>query len=180
MKDSEPLPRSAGYSARDESHGERSANRGRHARSVRALRRYANLLDSSIPLPGGATIGIGSVIGLLPGIGDMLGALLATPILVRAWQLGVPVSVMVRMLANVGIDAVVGVVPLAGDLFDFAFKANEKNVALLEAYFTRSRRTQVRSRLWVALAGGVLLTVLVTLFYLLFLLSSAVLSRLLG
>ncbi|TQV71154.1 DUF4112 domain-containing protein [Exilibacterium tricleocarpae] len=90
------------------------------------------LLDSSIPLPGGYRIGLDGVIGLIPGVGDAIGGGLSAWIFYQAVKLGVPKTVLWRMLANILIDTVVGAIPIVGDLFDFVWKANQKNAELLE------------------------------------------------
>ncbi len=93
------------------------------------------LLDSSIPIPGTTrTIGLDSVIGLIPGIGDVVGGLLSGYIILEAARAQVPTMTLVRMLGNVGIDTLVGVVPVFGDLFDAGWKANNKNVMLLQGH----------------------------------------------
>ena len=96
------------------------------------LRRLARLLDSAIPLPGGYRIGLDGLIGLIPGIGDALTAGAAAWIVVRAAQMGASTAMLVRMMWNIILELVVGVVPVLGDLFDFAWKANDRNIALLE------------------------------------------------
>ncbi|MDB5047399.1 MAG: hypothetical protein JWO30_470 [Fibrobacteres bacterium] len=99
------------------------------------LEALAWLLDSSIPVPGtGFRVGLDSLIGLIPVIGDAIGAILSTYILVMSARMGVPRVTLLRMGFNITLEAVVGVVPLAGDLFDFAWKANRRNVALLRAH----------------------------------------------
>jgi hypothetical protein len=110
------------------------------------LRRYAWLLDSSVRLPFGRTIGIGSLLGVVPFIGDALGAGLAAIVVLRARQLGVSNAVQIRMLANIAADTLIGAVPLAGDLFDFAFKANQRNVELLGDWARNHEATSRRSR----------------------------------
>jgi len=112
------------------------------------LKQLAWLLDSSIPIPGTRfTIGIDALIGLFPFIGDLIGVLLSSYILGEAARLGAPKSVLMRMSANVALEGVVGMVPLAGDVFDAAFKANQRNVRLLEAWLEEPRRTVRSSRL---------------------------------
>lgn len=102
--------------------------------AVRArLKRLAWLLDSAIPLPGGYRIGLDGLIGLVPGLGDVVAALLSSYIVLEAARLRVPGSVLLRMGLNVALEVIIGAVPIVGDLFDFAFKANERNVGLLEA-----------------------------------------------
>lgn len=121
------------------------------------LEKLARLLDSSIALPGGYRIGLEGLIGLLPGIGGAIGAVLSSFILTQAARLGVPSSTLLIMAFNIGIDAVVGLVPLVGDLFDFAWKANSRNVKLLSAYLDNPRKTTKTSRLGVAvILAGVL------------------------
>jgi len=96
------------------------------------LRHLAELLDSAIPLPGGYRIGLDGLIGLIPGVGDAVGACAGAYIVVRAAQLGASTATLVRMIWNVILETLVGAVPVLGDLFDFVWKANNRNVALLE------------------------------------------------
>ena len=126
------------------------------------VRRLARLLDNSIPLPGlRFRIGVEAILGLIPGIGDALGVALSSYILREAWRLGVPRSVLLRMGLNVAIEGVVGAVPLLGDLFDAAWKANLRNVALLEAHVNDPRRTERASAVTVfMLIAGVLFATL--------------------
>jgi hypothetical protein len=98
---------------------------------VEALARW---LDYAFALPGGFRFGMAGVIGLVPGIGDVLDALLSLYIVLRAIQLGVPRVALARMLVNVGIEALAGSVPFLGDLFDVAFKANRRNYQLLKSH----------------------------------------------
>ena len=116
------------------------------------LRRLSFLLDDAIPLPGGYRIGWDGIVGLVPGVGDFIGAALSTYIVVEAAKLGVAKSVLARMALNVLIETAVGAIPIAGDLFDMAFKANRRNVGLLERYLDSPSTTARRS-------GGVLLAV---------------------
>jgi hypothetical protein len=115
--------------------------------AVRArLKRLAWLLDSAIPLPGGYRIGLDGLIGLVPGLGDVVAALLSSYIVVEAACLRVPASVLLRMGLNVALELIIGAVPVAGDLFDFAFKANERNVRLLEASLGPPEQVQALRR----------------------------------
>lgn len=98
------------------------------------MRRLAWLLDESIRLPGGFRIGVDGILGLIPGIGDMAGAIIGSYLIYQARQLGAPRTLLFRMLANTVLEAVIGSLPLAGDLFDFYFKANSRNLKLLQAY----------------------------------------------
>jgi hypothetical protein len=110
-------------------------------RRLESLRSVSRLLDSAFEIPGTSwRIGLDPIVGLIPGIGDFLPPLFTIAVLVQAWQLGVPKVVQARMLINVAIDAVVGLVPLFGDLFDFAWKSNDLNLALLERHAYEERR----------------------------------------
>jgi hypothetical protein len=99
------------------------------------VERLATLLDNAIPIPGTRfRIGLDPLLGLLPGLGDALGALASAWILVEAARLGASRIVLTRMLYNIAVDTLVGAVPGAGDLFDFVWKSDAKNVALLRRH----------------------------------------------
>jgi hypothetical protein len=116
------------------------------------LRFLAWLLDSSIPIPGTRfTVGLDFIVGLVPFIGDILGVLASSLILVEANRMGVPRSVLSRMGFNVALEGLVGMIPFAGDLFDAGWKANQRNVRLLEQWLSEPRRAKRSSRVLVAL-----------------------------
>jgi Domain of unknown function (DUF4112) len=117
---------------------------------LQRLRQLAWLLDNSIPLPGGFRIGLDAVIGLVPGIGDAIGALVSVYILNEARLLGAPRSVLMRMSGNVMLETIVGAIPFAGDLFDAGFKANARNITLLERYHLDPVGSARGSRFFVA------------------------------
>ena len=105
------------------------------AARTRRVRVLGKLLDNSIPIPGTPwKIGLDPIIGLIPGIGDLIGAALSGYIILEAARANVSTITLARMLLNVGIDTLVGAVPALGDVFDAAWKANMKNVALLERH----------------------------------------------
>lgn len=107
-----------------------------------ALRRVAAFLDSAVTVPGTSyRVGLDPVLGLVPGLGDLVSPLFGLGILWQAYDCGVPRIVQARMLFNIAIDAIVGAVPLAGDLFDFVWKANLRNLALLERHTLQGYRT---------------------------------------
>ena len=111
----------------------------------------ARWLDYAFALPGGFRFGVAGIIGLIPGIGDVLDALLSLYIVLRAIQLGVPRVALVRMLVNVGIEALAGSVPFVGNLFDVAFKANRRNYQLLKSYLTQPLRQEKQDWLFLIL-----------------------------
>lgn len=135
---------------------------GHSERAVERLRGLAWLLDNSIPIPGTRIrIGLDALIGLIPGLGDAAGAVLSSYILVEAGGLGVSRSTLLRMATNVLIESVVGLIPLAGDLFDAGWKANQRNIKLLERSMTAPGLAQRRDRGFVAvLVIGTAVTVL--------------------
>jgi len=93
------------------------------------VEKLAWLMDSSIPI-GRWKIGLDGIIGLVPGLGDLVGAIISGLIVASGIRAGLPRSAIARMVANVAVEAVVGVVPFLGDLFDMAFKANTRNVEI--------------------------------------------------
>jgi Domain of unknown function (DUF4112) len=102
------------------------------ARTLRRLERLARLLDSEFRILGtGIRFGLDGVIGLAPGIGDAVGFALSSYIVMEAWRMGTPPQILLRMIANIVVDSAVGAVPIAGDLFDFVWKANRRNIDLL-------------------------------------------------
>ena len=106
--------------------------------SVRRLDALATLMDAAIVIPGTNTrMGLAGVIGLVPGVGDLIGGAISSYIVWEARQLGVPRWLIARMLVNVAIETSVGAISLLGDMFDIMFKANLKNVALLKHYLAR-------------------------------------------
>jgi hypothetical protein len=118
----------------------------------RRLGRLAWLLDNSIALPGTRfRIGLDAIIGLIPGLGDLIGVLASGYIVREAARLGAPPSVLTRMAFNVAVEGLVGLVPILGDVFDAVWKANQRNYALLEAHIENPKRSARSSRLFVAL-----------------------------
>jgi hypothetical protein len=108
---------------------------------LETLRKVAQLLDSAFVVPGTSLrIGLDPIIGLVPGIGDLISPLFTVGILWQARELGIPRVVQLRMIFNVAIDTVLGLVPVLGDLFDFAWKANDMNMVLLEHHAHEEHR----------------------------------------
>jgi hypothetical protein len=121
----------------------RSLTRGQEQR-LAALRRIAELLDSAFVVPGtNYRIGLDPIIGLIPMVGDLASPVFAIALIWHAYDLGIPKVVQLRMIFNAGIDALIGAVPFVGDLFDFGWKANEWNLALLERHAYEERHAAV-------------------------------------
>jgi uncharacterized protein DUF4112 len=104
-------------------------------RNLDTLRRWAALLDNAFRVPGtNIRFGLDPILGLIPGIGDLTSPVLAVLILVHGTRVRVPKIVLARMVLNALVDFIVGAVPFVGDLFDFAWKSNAWNLALLERH----------------------------------------------
>jgi len=103
--------------------------------SLEALRRWARLLDSEFVIPG-TTIrfGLDPILSLIPGVGDLTSPVFTVALLVHAVYQRVPRIVMIRMVANALIDALIGAIPVAGNITDVFFRANLKNLALLDRH----------------------------------------------
>jgi hypothetical protein len=124
------------------------------------LRRIAWVLDDLVRVPGTSRrFGLDPVLGLLPGGGDIAGSALSAWIVIAAARLGAPSSVILRMGWNIVVDTLLGAVPLLGDLFDATWKANRRNVALLDRYMEQPGSARRSSRLVLA---GVLVGIAAT------------------
>jgi hypothetical protein len=127
---------------------------------ARRVRLLARAMDSAIRIPGtGIRLGLDSIVGLVPGAGDLVSSLMSGYIVLASARMGVPAPVVARMILNLGVDTLVGSVPLLGDLFDVGFKANIRNAALLDRHLADPLATGRTSRAAVlaAVAGVVLL-----------------------
>lgn len=114
------------------------------------LNKLAWLMDSVFQIPGTQMrIGLDGIIGLFPGVGDVFGAVISSYIIAQAAALGVPKSVLLKMGWNVGLDTLLGAIPLIGDLTDFIWKANQKNIELLNQYIENPQQTSTHSRIFV-------------------------------
>ena len=112
------------------------ANKKKEREELRALAdMIATFLDSAFVLPGtNIRIGLDPLLGLLPGLGDLIANLIGSSILFMATQLGVPRIVIFRMSLNIFLNMLLGVIPGIGDLFSFWFKSNLRNATLLRRY----------------------------------------------
>ena len=120
--------------------------------SFGAVSKFAYWLDAGFRVPGtNLRFGFDPILGLIPGAGDAAGAVLAGWILVEAIRLGASRATVIRIAGNVALDAAVGAVPLLGDIFDFAWKANLRNVALLERHLAAPARAERADRWFVLL-----------------------------
>jgi len=121
----------------------------------------SHILDDFIKIPGTSIrFGLDGIMGLVPGIGDVLGGIASCIIIVAAWMRGVPYVTVVRMLANVGIEVVVGSIPILGDAFDIAWRANRRNYALLTGSLYEPRKHTVQSWIFLIVLIGALIVLM--------------------
>jgi hypothetical protein len=144
-----------------------------------AMRRYAWILDSLFELPVvKVRFGLDAIAGLVPGLGDLTTPVFSAYLLLQAFRMRVPKIIMMRMIFNVGLDALVGLVPIIGDLFDIGFKANMRNLALVERYadpFQKPTRSDYVF-IWMMLAVLAGLALLPILLFLMLLYFTGILS----
>lgn len=124
---------------------------------VEALARW---LDYAFVLPGGFRYGLGGIIGLIPGIGDVFDAILSLYIVARAVQLGIPRVTLTRMVVNVVIETGAGMVPFLGAVFDTVFKANRRNYQLLRGHLSGARNQRAKDWLFLIVTAGLILAAL--------------------
>ncbi len=124
----------------------------------------AKLMDSAFVVPGTKIrFGVDALIGLFPGVGDSLGALISTFIIAQASRMGVPRVILARMAMHILINTVVGAVPIVGDMFSMFYRSNLKNYELLRRYAGQRRIPTARDWLFV-LGFALLMLVLVSAF----------------
>lgn len=117
-----------------------------HVEILRALSRWT---DTVFEVPGlGWRFGLDPILGLLPFVGDLATSVIALYVLAVAKQMNVPRSTLLRMGLNIGVDYVVGAIPLLGNVFDFAWKANHRNVQLLERSMAAGNRERRQQSIW--------------------------------
>jgi hypothetical protein len=113
---------------------------------LRRLDKLAQILDTAFPIPGTRfRVGLDGLLGLIPGVGDTLGAAFSAYIVLEAARLGAPKGILLRMIRNLAVETVVGLVPILGDIFDIAWKANVRNLALLREHRVEVSRRDERS-----------------------------------
>ena len=130
-----------------------------HLEIIRLLSRWT---DSVFEIPGlGWRFGLDPLLGLFPFVGDIATSVISLYILTVAKQMNVPRSTLLRMGLNVGVDYVVGAIPLVGNLFDFAWKANDRNLKLLERSVAAGDRQRRKQSMWDGvIVGGLIVAIL--------------------
>ena len=121
----------------------------------------SHILDDFIRIPGTSIrFGLDGIVGLIPGIGDVIGGIASCVIVFAAWMRGVPYVVLTRMAANIVIEVIVGAIPLLGDAFDIAWRANRRNYALLTGSLYEPRKHTTRSWIFLIVLFAVILTLM--------------------
>ncbi|MDJ1168098.1 DUF4112 domain-containing protein [Roseofilum sp. BLCC_M154] len=114
---------------------------------LQRLRRLSQLLDNALGIPGlNYRIGLDPIIGLIPGGGDVVSAILSAYIVLEATRFGLPKETLGRMVINILIDTLTGIVPILGDIFDLTWKANAMNMQLLEDHLQAPQSSQAADR----------------------------------
>ncbi|MBC7970349.1 MAG: DUF4112 domain-containing protein [Verrucomicrobia bacterium] len=126
-------------------------NSSKHS-TLQRLRTVTHLLDNAIAIPGTRfRVGLDPILGLLPGAGDFLGAALSVYIVIEAARFGLPQKTLTQMVSNLVLDSIGGSLPILGDVFDTTWKANSRNLALLEAHIVAPEPTKAADRRFVVL-----------------------------
>lgn len=134
-----------------------SHSRAREDERLARLRRLAWWLDEGIRVPGTRIrFGLDPILGIIPGLGDVAGALLGGAILIEAYRRQMPRTTLMRMAANIILDTTAGAVPMLGDVFDFVWKSNRRNLDLLERHTIKPSKAARTDRLWVVTVFGLL------------------------
>jgi Domain of unknown function (DUF4112) len=135
------------------------------SRSLAEVEALAWLLDNSIPVPGtgGRRFGVDAVIGLVPGIGDVVSGALGLIVVWRGSRMGLPGIVVGRMLLNTLLDIAVGAIPILGDAFDLWFKASTRNLGLMRRHLERPETSTRDDWLAVLLMVGVVIGIIVAI-----------------
>jgi hypothetical protein len=130
--------------------------------ALRRVRTVSRLLDNAIPIPGTRfRLGLDPILGLLPGAGDFVGAALSVYIVIEAARFGLPRKTLMQMVTNLVLDSVGGSVPILGDVFDATWKANSRNLALLEAHVATPEPAKAADRRFVVFIVLALLLLLI-------------------
>jgi hypothetical protein len=115
------------------------------AEFTRTIERVAKMMDSAIKVPIVGGVGLDAVLGLFPFAGDAASAAVSISLIAKSLRYGIPREIITKMLANVLFDALLGAIPLLGDLADMWFKANQRNVALLKEYLGDEARNTIEA-----------------------------------
>lgn len=142
--------------------------------TLNLLKSLSKTLDTRYKGPMGTSFGIDGLLGLIPGVGDIITTSISIYIISQAAALGVGPSTLIRMALNVGLENLFDMIPIVGNVFDFYWKSNVKNMVLLETHLAQPARETIKSRMIVALICFALLALLVASGYISFLVLQAI------
>lgn len=149
--------------------------------SLRRIRTVTHLLDNAIAIPGTRfRVGLDPLLGLFPGAGDWLSTVLSVYIVFEAMRFQLPRKTLTRMVSNLLLDLFGGSIPVAGDLFDVTWKANHRNLKLLEAHLQDQHPQQPANRGFMVLVVIILLAMIVAVTSLIVLVGSWIAKALQG
>ena len=135
--------------------------RGKRAFDDENLDLLSHVLDDFIRIPGTSIrFGLDGIVGVVPGIGDLIGGIASCIIIIAAWVRGVSYGTLLRMAANVGIEVIVGSIPVVGDVFDIAWRANRRNYALLTSSLYEPRKYTIQSWIFLGILCAALLAII--------------------
>ena len=129
--------------------------------TIAHIKSLSRLLDTKFQGPFGTRYGLDALVGLIPGVGDFITSAFSLYIIAQAAALGVSSATLIRMAINVIFENVIDMIPFVGNLFDFYWKANRKNMELLESHLQNPSRETIKSRTVVAIIFIILLTLLI-------------------
>lgn len=133
----------------------------------RRIRSLSVLMDQSILLPNGYRIGLDPLLGIVPGLGDVVGTVISSYLVYESARLGLPKTVLAKMVGNIAVEALVGAFPVLGDVFDAVWKANIRNLRLLDQHYhpATPERPARKISLWIAAVGLALVLAAGTAFF---------------
>lgn len=135
--------------------------------ALNRIRFLSQLLDNAIRIPGTSfRIGIDPFLGVIPGAGDVASVLISVYIVLESLRFRLPKDILIRMVSNLVTDTAIGSVPVAGDMFDVVWKANARNLQLLEAHLRNPNPSRAADRLFVigvVILLGILVAVVVAI-----------------
>lgn len=127
---------------------------------LKELQKLSSLLDSKFEGPFGFRFGLDALIGLIPIIGDWIGAAMSIYIISQAASIGVGNATLIRMAINVALENIIDMIPLVGNVFDFYWKANNRNMELLEKHLQNPPRETIKSRMIIGIIAVAMLLLL--------------------
>jgi Domain of unknown function (DUF4112) len=149
----------------------------RNSAALQRVRTVSHLLDNAIAIPGTQfRVGIDPILGLLPGAGDWLSALLSVYLILESMRFGLPARTLLQMVFNLLLDASVGTFPVLGDFLDFTFKANHRNIRLLESHIQNPKPPKALDRIVMVLTIVILIAFLIAVTSIAFMIINGLLS----